>query len=139
MVKKFFLLSMTLLLFACHEETSSYDYFMQHPDAVEKVLADCEANTSEDCETARRAEQDFLALTNDRDQDPQKFGEKIILAENDLVAKKISLNQLQATLKKNPDNNSLAEQVNNAKAAFLAQDAIVKTLLAVVAAGGSPQ
>lgn len=139
MLKNIFWVAMTCFLCACHEDSSSYDYFMQHPLAVEKVLASCESNNSKDCETARRAEQDFLTLTNDRDQDPQKFGEKIILAENDLVAKKIALDRIKATLKKNPGDKSLSEQAKQAEAAFLAQDAIVKTLLAVVAAGGSPQ
>lgn len=126
-------------LTSCQPENKSYDYFMQHPDVVQSTLSECESQNSEVCDTARRAERDFQALTNDRDMNPEKFGEKILLAENDLAQKKLDLQHAKAELNKSPANADLKKTIDTLTESYRAQLENVNTLLAVVSASGSPQ
>lgn len=143
-IKSFLKTSATLgLLFgltSCQPENKTYDYFMQHPDIVQSTLAECDTNSSETCETARRAEHDFQALMNDRDTDPERFGEKILLAENDLVQKRLDLEHAKAAAENAHSGSAdLNKTVETLTDEYHSQLENVNTLLAVVAAGGSPQ
>lgn len=130
----------TLLLFSCKQENrTSYDYFMQHPQQIQVFLGNCESSTTPECENARRADHDFQQLTSDRDANAQEFGKKILAAENDLVQKQLELDTAKKSLKAEPKNSALQAKVATLEDGYQSNLNNVKTYLAVVAAGGSPQ
>jgi hypothetical protein len=74
---------MSILLAGCQQKMS-YDYFMQHPHVLKKTLEACQYKTDSYCDEANRAAEDFTALVNERIQDPELFGTKIMRAQQAL-------------------------------------------------------
>ena len=77
----FFLI--TLLLVSC-QEPKNYDYLMQHPERLQKELAYCEGSETPNCLVVKHAADDFSMLVNESHFNPEKFGLKIIQAQQAL-------------------------------------------------------
>lgn len=63
------------------DHSLSYDYLMQHPLALKRALLRCGEEDTSACQEVRRAAEDFSELINERRQDPEKFGETILKAQ----------------------------------------------------------
>lgn len=72
------------LLFTCLTPCYAalhYAYLMTHPQALEKAYQHCQQPLSQYCQAVMRAAADFQALMNERTENPEAFGEKILIAE----------------------------------------------------------
>jgi hypothetical protein len=69
-----------LLLVSCKQSDVTYQYLMQHPSELQEKYKACEDSASQDkaCEIVRTAAKDFLELVNERNQDPEAFGQKVL-------------------------------------------------------------
>lgn len=135
----FFLIGMSLSLVSCYQKETTYDYLLQHPADVQTLLSQCDGNSSKECENARRAEQDFQTLMHDRDQDPEKFGQRILAAEYDLVQKRHALELAKAEFKTHPEKTELKQNIDSLSDAYQSQLQSVNTMLAIISVSGSPQ
>ena len=74
-----------LLLFVSCSYTKSYDYLMTHPLVLKKMMLQCDESDLPECTDVKRAAQDFSELVNERQDDPQQFGMKIMAAQQELA------------------------------------------------------
>lgn len=114
---------MGFFLLGCHKEIN-YISLMQHPNELKTVLRECQLATYSYCDDANRAAKDFTLLINERAEDPELFGQKIMHAQQELAL--LSQNYLQAQQGKNKDKTKAVEQ------AYRAQKNKLKILYAVV-------
>jgi len=122
----FFSLCITLIatfLLGCHEEIT-YTYLMQHPRQLQTILDECQLQTTSYCDEVHRAAKNFAAFVNERAENPELFGQKIMRVQQQLVL--LSRNYLQAM----HDGN--AEKIQAAKQAYHAQKNQLKILYAVI-------
>lgn len=79
-LKIFIGLFVFLLMSGCEKPTFSYDYLMQHPNVLQDEYQTCEQTKSTDqrCKIVKQATDDFLQLANERNQEPEVFGLKIM-------------------------------------------------------------
>jgi hypothetical protein len=118
---------MLLPLTACQAKTD-YAYLMQHPLELRKAVQRCETVASEDasqCHEVQRAATDFMSIARDQQMDPEKFGRRVMQAEDQLVKAKQTLEHLQTT-------QAPADQITSATKVYQAKKEEVKTLLAVL-------
>lgn len=62
---------------------------MTHPLVLKKLVLQCDESDQPECVDVRRAAQDFSELINQRRDDPEKFGMKIIAAQQELANLKL--------------------------------------------------
>lgn len=113
---------------ACGEKTT-YDYLMQHPDFLQQRYHHCIEHSSDSqaaCNTIMRAQNDFAELVNQRDQDPEGFGARVLQEEENRAYLK---QQFHTAEQKNN-----ASEIDKSKQAYQAADLKVKILLSVIAA-----
>jgi hypothetical protein len=126
--QSFFLVFLTFMasfLLGCHEEIT-YTYLMQHPHRLQTVLDECQHQTYSYCDEAHRAAQDFAVFVDQRAENPELFGQKIMEVQQQLA---LSLkNYLQVKQEGNAESIKVAEQ------AYHAQKDKLKILYAVVVA-----
>jgi hypothetical protein len=112
---------LSLSLIACKQnDVSSYAYNVTHPEAALATYKACEAHEQGDdlrCKNAAQAVHDLADLQKELVQDPQAFGQKVLAAQEKLVALKTS-------------------QGEQAKALYAAQLLTVNTYLAVCKISG---
>lgn len=81
---KFFIgLMFFLLLGGCEKQTENHDYLLQHPQTLRDEYKTCEYNRVNDlhCYMIKRAVADFVKLLNEHNQNPEAFGQKIMLVQ----------------------------------------------------------
>lgn len=108
-------------LMGCQQnDVTSYAYNVTHPEAALATYKACEAHEQSNditCKNAAQAVHDLVNLQKELVQDPQDFGQKVLLAQEKLVALK-------------------ASQSEQAKALYEAQLLKVNTYLAVCKISG---
>lgn len=82
---RFLMLSVLLITLLGCKQNSTYLYFFRHPDVLQAELANCLKNDSPECKTVKRAANDFVVLNNQRQDNPEQFGLKILLAQEALA------------------------------------------------------
>jgi len=80
--------SLFVSLTACSKPVT-YSYLLSHPAALHKQLVTCQAETSKTqeqvktCQMAMAAASKFEATVDEAQQNPEKFGERILKLESD--------------------------------------------------------
>jgi len=114
---------------------------MTHPAALEKQVMYCQRITdpdNTDCRTALRAMTDFMTLAREQQFDPERFGKKIMQAEEACVETRENMLQARQHYetvqnKQNiADVDKLKEYYHVAQRAYQIQREQVHILLAVV-------
>jgi hypothetical protein len=114
---------MAFFLSGCHQEIT-YNYLMQHPSQLKKIIAKCETEAFTYCEEAYRAAEDFTALVNDHLEAPEVFGEKIMRAQQQLAI--LSKDYFDAKQTNDSGKLKIAEQ------AYQAEEEKINTFYAVI-------
>lgn len=90
MIRQRLALILTISLLSSCSESLSYDMYMQHPDRLKKALASCESlsssskNQTLECDVVYSATRDFAHLLIEQQQDPQAFGKRILVAQEEI-------------------------------------------------------
>jgi len=69
---------------------------MQHPLVLKQMILRCDESDLPECTDVKRAAQDFSQLINERQEDPEKFGMKIMAAQQELANLKLQRATSQA-------------------------------------------
>lgn len=135
---------MLVSLTACSPEKPSYMYLMLHPAYLQNSYNRCVEQVADPgfpCETIMRAQADFTSLSNQREQDPERFGAHVLQEqENTVYLKKHLEAAWQAYLQVGQARHSLEElkqmriELDKREADYRASDRRVKILLSVIAA-----
>jgi hypothetical protein len=114
-----------LFLTSCQKE-ENYDYFMQHPDVLYKAVEICQQQNHPFCADVNLASNDFSALVNERAEDPELFGQKIMQEQ----ARAVNLLQIYQQTQQIGD----VGKVKSAARAYRSQKTKIKILYAVILA-----
>lgn len=100
MLHRIILAIFVCLLTACVKK--DVQYYWQHPDKLQAVIAKCPSIQPQgiDCKTLSRVQQSMAALGNELQKNPQDFGKKIILLQENIAT-------MTVQLKKEPENQTL--------------------------------
>lgn len=126
------IISLSLLSFSvlgCQPKHSSYLYLLRHPDFLQEQMANCQTTQSSVCETVKKAADDYLAMNNQREENPEAFGLKILDAQRDLVDKKTALD----AVKQNLSDPAEQKKLPVLQEAYDAELLTVNAMLAIVA------
>jgi len=72
-----------LLLLSC-SNTSSYDYFIMHPNELQKAYSACQINETSRCVVVKQAAHDVSEVIYEQTRDPEQFGKKIMILQAEL-------------------------------------------------------
>lgn len=146
----FILVLFSILLIGCNEK-QSYSYYMRHPLELKQEITECQSileKTKEQaakCEMVMYAAMNITALINQQQQDPEKFGQRILDAQENFAKLKQAEEQARGILDglkiKNASPTELRmaqDDLYKAKKASADQLQEVKVMLAVVGLG-SPE
>lgn len=138
------LLLISCLLAGCGEE-KNLTYLTDHPLILKQEIINCQTNTAvvdrgqnAYCQTVMTAATKVIAIINEQQENPEKFGQKILEAETQLIKLKNKMHQLERLLStvkadrgKTDEIISLQSQYELSKIAYRDQYQTVKTLLAI--------
>src|SRR5438128_1454995 len=99
---------MLSLLMGCEElHEKNYNWYMQHPMELKKEIAHCESSMGQDkykdqCEMILRAAVNITAIVTQYQANPEKFGNVILNAQEQLMQLQLQLEQRE----KDCDNTS---------------------------------
>jgi hypothetical protein len=79
------------ILAACEPSKQDYAYLMTHPKVLEEEAGRCQSIANMKCEAVAKAANDFSVLLNQRQNDPEKFGESIMQLEYQISLLKTKL------------------------------------------------
>lgn len=141
------LVLITFSLFGC-KERQSYTYYMRHPLVLKQEVTECQSSFEKTkdqaakCEIVMYAALNMTALINQQQQDPEKFGQRILDAQENYIKLKeavIQASQVVDDLKsKNTspaDLRSAQDDLYKAKKACADQLQEIRVFLAVVGLG----
>ena len=136
--------SMFAMLVGCQEKVN-YTYLMEHPAFLKDEVMRCESSggkVSSDapsCDLVMRAANDFTNLINEQQEDPEKFGQRILDAESTYVKAKINLKEEKKSLSllkdkkgESAEQKIAQEKLEKAEKDYQEKRTDVKILLAVV-------
>lgn len=89
MNKKIFVTLLSMLVLSGCQKPLTYGELMQRPELLQKEYEDCRGQTSTQCDEVVRAAEDFRLLVQQREEDPEAFGYRIIQAEQNGDEKKV--------------------------------------------------
>lgn len=146
----FILILLPLLLIGCKEK-QSYSYYMRHPLELKKEITECQSilektkDQAAKCEIVMYAAMNITALINTQQQDPEKFGQHILDAQENYAKLRLTERQMRTGLDKLKNKNvspaelrSAQDDFYKAKKASADQLQEIKVMLAVVGLG-SPE
>lgn len=109
------------LLTACVKKDAHY--YWQHPDKLQAVLAECPAIQQQgiDCHALGVIQKTMLTLANELQQNPQRFGNKIIQLQEKIA-------MLKTQIEKNRDDQTLHKTLSESRIDLQQRMAIVKWL-----------
>ena len=101
---KFIILAILFpILTGCREELN-YTYLMQHPVTLKEEVMRCESNGGKStpggptCDLVMRAANDFTSIISEQQENPEKFGQRILDAETDCVKAKDNVDDVRQSL-----------------------------------------
>jgi len=134
-------------LFACSNEERNYAWYMQHPLELRQEITKCQSRFSQNnsqtkCEMIMHAALNMTAIVNQQQTQPEKFGQRVLDAEERLgQLKLLVISAQQAVTELKNKNASPAElkvavdDVEKAKKACNNQREEIRILLAVLGMG----
>jgi len=138
------LVALSFFLNGCQDKKPTYLYLMLHPQYLQREYNHCVEEVADPalpCETILHAQADFTNLINQREQEPEGFGARILQAQENSISLK---RKFEATLQayhtlgsSKPSTADLAKMrviLDQAQAEYEKSKEIVKILLAVIAA-----
>lgn len=138
--QKLLFLGLLLLasLSACENEKPTYAYLMQHPDYLERSYRACaeQGTSSPPCDTILRSQADFVGLINQREQDPERFGARVLQEEENKAFLRKQFKTAQKAYQQE-SQEKLRLEMDKREQAYQASVLRVNTLLAVIAATSS--
>lgn len=144
-----YLISVLLLvsLSGC-KERQTYSYLMRHPMVLKQEITECQASIEKTkdqatkCETVMSAGMNMSNIISQQQQDPEKFGQKILDAQENYIKLKEVLAATTKILEDLKSKNAAPEDIKTAqddvyKAKKACSDQLqeIKVLLAVVGLG----
>ena len=84
-IKLGILIFAVFLLNGCDHQYVNYDYLITHPKVLERAFSRCQNQNTETCQIVQIAMRDFVSLVDERNEDPEQFGQKIIMIQQELV------------------------------------------------------
>lgn len=142
--KKVLVMLLPIALAGCQEKMTS-TYLMQHPDELKQAITDCQAmnektkEQASQCETVMYAAANMLSIVNEQQENPEKFGQRIMETEGTYVKATDELREDQRALadlqakKVSPAELTAAEdKMEKAKKAVDEKRDEVKVMLAVL-------
>lgn len=145
-VNKFFMLWLTTIIIAgCNDKASLQD-ILDHPALLKKEMARCQSSVSrlssaeqQWCQVVLAAGSRFMGMVADRETDPEKFGVRIITAEenyaaakNQLVIQQQKVTELQTKQASATELQKAQDQLVLAQKNYREKQQEVKLLLAVI-------
>jgi len=131
-------------LSACEAEKPTYVSLMLHPAALQKSYNRCVEQVADagfPCEIVLRAQADFTELSNQREQDPERFGARVLQEEeNSVYLKKGFDSAWQAYQKVGESKHTLEAlkqmrlELDQRESSYKTSVLSVKILLSVIAA-----
>lgn len=101
----------TIFIFGDHDvarwlrkkSTYSYPYLMQHPQTLRTEMDRCQTNetpvqNTNYCEVVMFAAENMFSILKQMQDDPEKFGERLLMIEEAVTKSEIALNAAQKTL-----------------------------------------
>lgn len=136
MLKILSALMMGLMLIGCSNDALTSDYLLTHPKKLQREFAHCDAanNYSGDCEMIRKAADDFSAMVRERSDNQEKFGERILLSQQDLKKMSVEIAELKKKSLAEPQNKSIQDQLAKIENEYAVKKQQVAVWLAVVSA-----
>ncbi len=110
---------MVFLLQACAPHDARY--YRLHPAALQKALAACAVKSEVVCEEFKNIAEELNGLAYDLRQDPQKFGQKIMVLQITIAAQ-------QEALAQNPNQPDLQRELQQNQQQLTNRLAVVKWL-----------
>lgn len=135
------LLCAAIGLTGCNEKLT-YEYLVQHPMVLKAEVERCQSGeqpNQADCPVIMNAATNFAAMYNDRQQQPEKFGERLLALQleltqfkNKYMAARKNLSDLKAKQAAQNDIQAAQVEVVAAEKAYLDQRTEVRMMLAVI-------
>lgn len=135
------------LLMGCKEK-QSYSYYMRHPLELKQEITECQASfvktkdQAAKCEIVMYAAVNMAALINQQQENPEKFGQRILEAEENYSKLKAAVNQASKVLDELKNKNAAPadlraaqDDLYKAKKACADQLQEINVFLAVVGLG----
>lgn len=142
--KIFFIFLCTIILTACQGQLT-YSYLMEHPKTLQQEVDKCEAinhksnEQTQYCDIVMTAAVDFTSVFNEFQQDPEKFGKKVleseieyVKAKNELNHAKQQLNTLKSQKVAYADLQQAQNELERADNAYQGSETQMNILLAVI-------
>ncbi|VVC76239.1 hypothetical protein AQUSIP_15450 [Aquicella siphonis] len=136
-----------VLLAGCKDK-ASYSYYMQHPAALKAAVTSCQseynktADRAAECEIVLFAAENMISLINEQQENPEKFGQRILTAQMDYMVLKQraaeadqSYQQLKNTHAPDARLRTAKDDLYKAKKACADKLEQIRILLAVVGMG----
>lgn len=110
--KGLLVVSIMSALAGCHHELT-YSYLVRHPDVLKDEANRCDEqkDASDQCKLVMRAATDFMNALNEQQQDPERFGQKIMQAEAAFVTAKQEMKAAQAEVRSLKDQKRSEEEI----------------------------
>lgn len=121
MPKYFILIMMMLLMLTGCKETYNYSYLMRHPWALKKEIDRCQADgllsvrKVEYCKIVMYAGENMLSILKQQQENPEKFGERILTIETEVAKAKVTLNDAQNVYDALKEKHAADDAVKEAK------------------------
>lgn len=134
MLKKIFLLTITLLLSACFEhppQPMTYAYLMQHPDMLAEQYKQCEKLKTANCDVVEKAFFDFSNMFQEQRQNPEGFGQRVLEAELASQMAEDGLKTAQEAYAKQPTEEAKQVLARAEKAYQEKRDAVIYMLVII--------
>jgi len=134
------------VLSGCWEEKSSYFYLMSHPDYLQMSYNRCVEgiiDSTRPCSRIRQAHADFVALIQEREQNPEGFGARILQEQENAIYLKAQFSAAQQAYyaidrsKSSADLQKQRLELDKKKSDYQASGEQVKILLSVISATSS--
>lgn len=145
---KYLITVLFLVLLSGCKEKQTYSYLMRHPMVLKQEITECQASMEKTqdqatkCETVMYAGMNMSNLISQQQQDPEKFGQRILSAQENYIKLKqasIAASRILEDFKNKSaapaDIRTAQDDVYKAKKACSDQLQEIKVLLAVVGLG----
>lgn len=144
MVKKILvIIAIVSALSACNEKLT-YSYLMEHPNELKQEVVRCQLmeektrDQAAQCETVMNAAENIAAIRDAQQQDPEKFGQKIldteftsVKAQEEMFAARQSLDALKIKNGSLSELKAAQDKLDQAQKVYQDKSEEVKVLLAV--------
>ncbi len=95
-------LCFTVVALTACQEKPSYNYLVQHPLELKKAVERCQSNesttTAAECDMVMNAANKTMMLLKEQEENPEKFGEKILMVELEYIKAKTASKQTEQAL-----------------------------------------